>query len=289
MLYSADTCMAADGQAELEESWDALRPGRAKRLDWEGPNLDAIRDWAYRLGRGGPPVLSLEGPSKVLRSEVYRWMSSLPAVIEHPEEWVEKGVPQSLALGRGSWSLMWSLLSVEDFLIEDPLRELADQGQRFTEFFRAIWEVRFLYGEGRNVRSQVTSLIRWASDSTLFPDDRETLRRLGIRRALSRRRDRYDLMFFLLALARQNECVERAIFVFDGLEGALDQAPAIRRERFRCLLELTEIAEHWATLGSPTGILFGYSKQQEKGFKRFCPKLFGKVQEASALPRLLVG
>jgi len=291
MLCLADMGMAAvDGsQAELEESWEALRPGRAKRLDWQPPDLDVIRDWAYRLGRGGPAVLSLEGPSKVLRSEVYRWMSSLPAVVEQPEEWVEKGVPHSLASGRGSWSLMWSLLLVEDFLIEDPLRELADRGQRFTEFFRALWEVRFLHGEGRNVRPQITSLTRWASDSTLFPDDRETLRRLGIRRALSRRRDRYDLMFFLLALARQNECVERAVFIFDGLEDVLEQAPNIRRKRFRSLLELTEVAEHWATLGSPTGILFGFSNQHEKGFKRFSPKLFKKVMGSLALPSLLVG
>ena len=193
-------------------------------------------------------------------------------MVDTQEKWIE-GVtfPPKPAV----WMLVQSLTSVDDFLIAEPLKSLADKGGIYTDFLGALWEVRFKFREGSSTEPLIRSLTDWISDSSISVLTRDHLQRLHLSQSPSRRQ-RHDLFFFLAALAHQNGCLEHGVFIFDDLEGLLDVPAKIRQSRLKELSELVVATRRWSTLDSPVGILVGLSKHKGgrlKKYKFYCDVL----------------
>jgi hypothetical protein len=213
-----------------------------------------------RLGDVSSPIIVLRGPLSQ-RAEAYGWLRQRNTTVVGRDGWLGVGALMDFAfhmsrLG-GDWSLLWGLLDVQDLVIDEPLRELADQGSCYTELFRAIWEIRFLLDEGHDVRSYVEMLTAWMVDGKVP----KGFQRLRIQSPLSPR-ERVDLLLFLFTLAQQNNLVTPTVFVFDGLDRALQQPIEASKRLLGGLLILVEAIEYWATLGSSVGLLIGMPNRQ---------------------------
>jgi hypothetical protein len=188
--------------------------------------------------------------------------------------WVKEGLTQDLthriskvrAIGSiipHEWDLLWNLLTLENLVVEDPLRMLVDQGHLVTQFFKSLWEARFRLDEGREVREVVQALSNWMTSAPLDDAQREQLTQLGVTRKPVTTIERLDMLFFLLALAKQNDLVEQLVFVFDGLDQAVRQGIGKRRQFYKELADFVLAAERWARLGAPIGFMLGYSKDHD--------------------------
>ena len=233
--------------------------------------------WASQLDE--TPILILEGPASE-RAEAYAWLRQNHTVVLGRDGWLGVGALGDFAfhvsrLG-GDWSLLWGLCDVDDFVVDEPLREMIDQGSQYTELFRAIWEVRFLLDEGHDVRAYIEALARWTTEG----EESDQLQRLRIR-SRPNPRQRIDLLLFLLALAQQSNLLDAPpVFVFDGLDRALEQAAEPRRFLLRGLLEMIDAIEGWASLGSPAGVLVGLAQPKKtlRQLRRRNAKLHRKIQ-----------
>jgi hypothetical protein len=269
----------------FESFWDDLRPDserrpsqRAKAVralsQWEPPSLERIENWVEALHSGQKNLLAIDGPSASLRNEVYRWCylgDTLGCDLGNggATRWLTEGAFTNFThrVSRCDqdrpWGLLWQLLHSTEFTVADPLYALVDKGSCFTEFFKAIWEARFLLAEKpQDVNDLFEALPKWMLGQTLSPTDQEALDRAHITRELESQAEQTEMMFFLLALAHQNGIIERTVFVFDGLDRVLHQLPAFRRGLFNELYELAGMAERWAKLGSTTGFVLGFSSEQ---------------------------
>jgi hypothetical protein len=160
----------------------------------------------------------------------------------------------------GAWEILWSLVGVEEFLIDDSLRQLVDKPFYLVhDVHRVLWEARFLARE-RDPRHPVDDLmvhfVRWITGEPLDDAGRKALSGLGIKRLISDT-ERVDVMCFLLSLACHNGLLERAVFLFDDLENALQPS---KRSVLRQLRSLLECGRRWARIGgNPLGILIGFT------------------------------
>lgn len=281
---------------ELEESWGAHRQPRAKSLHWTAPSQKAVQNWVRALDEGGPALLAIEGPSPLHRAEAFRWIFSPQLGWTAGDtgnidtSWVKEGLVEALtqrlafATQKDSWQLFHALLDVPDFVVEEPLRSLVDQGFRFTEFFKAIWEARHLLQESRDTAATqlTTALIQWMTGQTLKPETRELLEKAHISRELISTQDRLDMLFFLLALAQQNGLIDRTVVVFDSFELAVRQGTDQRRALLREALDVVVAAERWTRLGARVGIVISFSKNHGTmtSLKRYNPKLHQRIQAA---------
>lgn len=263
---------------ELEECWRDIRP-RAQSLtsSWHPPPRRLVEEWATTLGSKTNPLLAVKGPSLLHRMEVYRWICP-----GEPGEWL--GSPREYLSARTAgpnWNLLWDLLDVQDFVVEEPLRGLIDQGFLFTEFYQALWEARFLLQESTlGVGALVEALIRWMTLTELGAEDRKLLGRLRLSRPLQSDEERLDTLFFLLALARQNGTMEPTVVVFDELGKAVRAGVATRRKVLAELLKLVSAAERWNRLGAAIGIVVGFEPGVLTSLRRYNPKLAKKVSRS---------
>jgi hypothetical protein len=214
-----------------------------------------------QLGEDGSPILVLRGPPSH-RAEAYGWLRQTDFPVMGRDGWLGVGALADFAfhisrLG-GDWSLLWGLCDVQEFVVDEPLRGMIDEGSRYTELFRALWEVRFLLDEGNDVRPFVRALTRWMVEGQLS----EPLRQLRIE-SEPNQQERADLLLFLLTLARQNSLTGPLVFVFDSLERAVQQRPETRQPLLKGLLTLVEAVDRWAPLGSPAGLLIGMPNQRK--------------------------
>jgi hypothetical protein len=178
------------------------------------------------------------------------------------------------------WDLLWNLLTLETLVVEDPLRLLVDQGHLITEAFKAIWEARFRLEEGQEVQDAVSAISNWMTGAPLDVAQRKFLGQLGIVSEPSTTFERLDLMFFLVALAKQNELVSRTVFIFDGLERAVVQGVSRRKAFYKECFDFCIAAERWSRLGAPIGFIFGYSKEHDplSVIEKAHPKLGRKLR-----------
>lgn len=226
------------------------------------------------------------------RMEVYRWICPLAEgdPCKGVADWV--GDPWAYLVNRlagfklGTWNLLWELLDVPEFVVEEPLRGLVDQGFLFTEFYQALWEARFLLQESApRVENLVEALIRWMTWTELSSEDRKLLGTLRLSRPLQSDEERLDTLFFLLALARQNGTVGPAVIVFDDIDLALRQGVETRRQLLTKLLKLISAVERWDRLGMALGLVLGVSPGVLTSLKRYNPKL-GKKISGGLIPQL---
>lgn len=247
---------------ELEDYWDDIRPPKRPRhltMDWHPPLSSRIQGWQGQLSLDGPRVLAVEGPTSTHREEVYR---TCGAGKRDGDGWLVRSVQAHFVdqfwTLLGDWGLLWGVTDVKELILDDPLHGLVDQGFRFTEVFQALWEIRFLRDEGRDVRSLMMALVDWFSMRPLNAGQQDLLARSKITRELSTPQEQLDVLFFLSALAHQNDVLQNAVVVFDGLDRALGQAPKPCKKLLRDLLGLVTTAERWGRLGSPLGLAIGY-------------------------------
>ncbi len=161
----------------------------------------------------------------------------------------------------GDWELLWNLIAVEEFIVDEPLRQMIDKPYYLVhDVHRVIWEARFLAREHSSLHATevlVTHFIRWITGEPLGDDGRKALAEIGINRLVSSPAERLDVTCFLLSLAYQNGLLERAVFFFDDLEHALQPS---KRSALRQLRDLLDCGRRWARIGgSPLGILVGFT------------------------------
>lgn len=249
--------MAPDRAEDLEDSWASLRPDYI-RSDWRLPEKGVVQQWA--LGNGTSNLAAVEGPTASHRMEVYRWLQPLPVLVPQTGRWVENGVHASLLSKAGVWRQLQSLIHTEGFFIDEPLRSLADQGGPPALLLQALWELRFLEEEATVVTEPlVRGLVHWITE--LQPHD--IVRQLHIDAPLKNVQQQLELFFFLLALSAQNGCLQQqVVFIFDGAESLSDLPVEQQQARFQELKEVVKLLDRWVPLGTPLGVLVGFSRQR---------------------------
>jgi hypothetical protein len=131
-----------------------------------------------------------------------------------------------------------------------------------------------------DVGALVDALIHWMTWAELVGKDRELLGKLRLSRPLQSDEERLDILFFLLALARQNGVIGPAIVVFDDLGLALRQGHHARRQLLADTLKLILAAERWDRLGTAFGIVLGLDPGVLATLKEYNPKLGAKVSSS---------
>lgn len=161
----------------------------------------------------------------------------------------------------GVWELLWGLIAIEDFVVEEPLRSRIDQDfLLIRDVYRALWEARFLAKENVNLapaQECVHTLVRWVSSSVLSLEDEARLQAIGVDRRIHPD-ERYDLLCFLIVLAAQNGLINQYLIAFDGLEEATEDHVSSLREMHRLI---TTVSEWIDSAPCPIGILIGHSGQ----------------------------
>lgn len=236
---------------------------RARHLTMcKPPSKGQVDGWLRGLGTDeAQPVLTVKGPTPRHRTTVLDWCR--PPTGRDPHHWIAGGVQEHFItelsqLGQ-EWGILWNLLDVEEFFVDEPLLSLVNQGLLFTEFYQTLWETRFLLQESApEVDKLVDSVVRWMTAGELTSDHRQYLNRVRISREVTSDSERLDLLFFLVALANQNAALNRpVVVVYDGLEQAMGQSPPKRRKLLTDLLQLIEAAERWNKLGAALGVVVG--------------------------------
>ncbi len=262
----------------------------ALRSSWVPPDIDHLKKWASSVGSDARPLLLIEGPTPTHRASVYRLTKT--AQDEMAGKWLERGLVANLtdrisklrcvgSIIPHEWDLLWNLLTLEQLEVEGPVRDLIDQGDLFTQAFKAIWEARFRLDEGRELQTFVSTLARWMTASKLTEEDRVLLGSLGLENELETTFERLDLLFFLVTLARQNELLYPTVLAIDGLERMVTQGASKRKESLKELYDFCVAAERWGRLGSPLGFMLGYSNEHEalESFERSNAKLGEKLRK----------
>lgn len=282
---------------DFEEFWTDLTPPTKKRsgtmMRVEEPAVDSVDrlvEWGTNLLKVDRlPVQVIPGPTIKSRSGLLKkylaeeWQRFRPGVIEDivlSTEWTVEGALKTLTKkiegmevpkecrqigfrvdppwGK-PWELLWGVVGVEHFLLDEPFRSMVDQNAYLvSDMFRLIMEARFLAKESNrpSIERFLGLIVRWMQGATV-QDDEETLARLHIERRVENVYQRFDVLCFLLILDAQNCLLNRVILAFDGLEYVS------RKEHRSTLNELylmLQTVQRWTKVGSfPFGVLIGWT------------------------------
>lgn len=290
-------------------------PKRRQSAEVElSPSVMALTTWTVDEDPERPLTIVLPGPSHFNRQEVlkqYRdgqWRRFHSGIVidatEKSTEWLDGNVAMNLLTrirqlrmppvskdimaswyprATGVWELLWNLIAVEEFVVEDSLRQLIDKPFYLVhDVHRAIWEARFLAREHATLGATEDLLVildRWLMGDPLGDDGRRVLSSLGIKRLITKDAERLDVACFLLSLACQNGLLERAIFLFDDLEHALQPN---KRSMLRQLRDVLDAGRRWTRLGSnPLGVVLGFTGSQTdlQLLTKYNPTLATEVRE----------
>lgn len=254
---------------------------------WAPPSVSAIQQWVQRLPENGNALLTIIGPSPMLRAEAFRVCYGVPGlgVIGNgrsTQDWFAKGLANDVAqrvrsLTGRPWGLIWDLLEVDDFVVEEPLRGLIDQGLGLSGLFKTLQECRQLHQEGERDRciDLMGALLRWLCVADLSDSQQEMLEQSGIERNLETLPERLDMLLFLLALANQNGLADRTVFVFDGVERAVRAGADKRKDLLRQLYDTALTFTRWGRLGSGAGMVIGMDPDALETLGQYHEKLGG--------------
>lgn len=275
-----------------EEGGDEVGPKRRQSSEVVlAPSVLALTSWTVDDDEQRPIALVVPGRTHFDRQEVLkqyrdgdwrRFHSGVVVNVDRSTEWLDGSIATGF-LGRvqvmkmpivvgksimaswyprgGPWELLWNLIAVEEFVVEDPLRQIIDKPFYLVhDIHRALWEARFLAREHptlQPVEDFMVHFTRWLMGEPLGDEGRRVFSALGIKRTVSNSIERLDAACFLLSLACQNGLLERAIFLFDDLEHALQPN---KRSMLRQLRDLLDSGRRWGRLGSnPLGVLIGFT------------------------------
>lgn len=178
------------------------------------------------------------------------------------------------------WELLWALVAVEDFLIDEPLRSMVDQKFYLVhDVYRLIWEIRFVSHETSDLKPAkqlMGTFLRWL-EGTLLPEDRQRLMALGIQRAIQEQ-ERADVLLFLTTLAAQNVIVSRIVLGFEGLNDILMPKERPKLKQFHGFLRALS---RWGQMGCPVRAVIGFDLEDIPRLRRLHPKLADDIQAGS--------
>lgn len=151
------------------------------------------------------------------------------------------------------WELLWGVVSGREFVVREPLRTIVDQKSYLAhDFYRLLWEVRFLVNESLNLskaQTLVHNLVKWAFEGGASDS---FLKEYGISQRNLDPSQRYDLLWMLLTLAHHNGLFTRYLFGMDRLSEVLE-VPSIIQD----LETMMGSLERWVRMGDcPIGVLF---------------------------------
>ena len=278
------------------------------------PSIIALTAWTVEENTRRLPALVVPGPTHTDRQETlkqyvqgeWRRFHSGIAIDADPTrstEWLNGDIPTNLMTRvrdlpmppvtkdfmakwyphEGPWELIWNLVAVEEFFVDEPMRTMVDKPfYLIHDVHRVLWEARFLARENDSLQAAeelVNHFIHWILGEPLGEEGCRSLESLGIKRHVSSPTEKLDVVCFLLCLACQNGLLERSIFFFDDLEHALQPN---KRSLLRQLWDLIECTKRWARIGSggsPLGLLFGFtgSRTDLQTLTKLHPKLFVEV------------
>lgn len=234
--------------------------------------IDYVLQWGMRLDQSMRPTLLTLPAEKMQRWDLYsEWSQGVGGVVDASSRLTGNTVedvtakvrsstlPRGLDLPvwlppeKGVWEILWGLVGTKEFVIEEPLRTIVDRGEYLAhDFYRLLWEARFLAEESLNLgkaQDLLRGLTGWA-----FESPGNSLERFGVKSAVQWSSQSYDLVCMVLALAAQNRLISHYVFTFESLDELMGNEAALKDfERF-----LSSV-EHWVRLGScPIGVLIGF-------------------------------
>lgn len=177
------------------------------------------------------------------------------------------------------WELLWALVAVDEFVIEDPLRMMVDQKFYLVhDVYRFIWELRFVSHETslKAAKKLMGTFFRWL-DNDLLEADIEVLGKLRIERRVQES-ERADVLCFVTTLAAQNAIVSRIVLGFEGLNDIL---LAKERPKLRQLHSFLKTLTRWGGLGCPVRLLIGFDFGELSRLHNLHPKLADEIQAGS--------
>lgn len=287
-------------ERSLQEDWDDVNPPDSERRpshrpdplrsSWDPPDIDRVQKWASQIGVEPKPIILIEGPTPAHRASVYRLTKTVQDVLA--DKWDEGGLVQNITARLSKmrcvgsiiphdWDLLWNLLTIDKLEVEDQVRLLIDQGDIFTQGFKAIWEARFRLDEGREIQTFVTTLSRWMTAAKLTSEEKTLLGSLGIEHELETTFERLDMLFFLATLAHQNEMLYPTVLVIDGIERMTTQGATKRKTTLKEFYDFLIAADRWGRIGSPLGFMLGYSNEHGalESFEKANAKLGEKLRK----------
>lgn len=187
------------------------------------PNLCAV----FGTGKGGKVYLD-------------SWLEDglVTQVIGHFRD-VKTTVPR-----KPYWDLVWQLFSLKTLESQGSVKLFLDQGSNYHETFFAVWGGRYNYEEGLFIHS----LTKWMIGEKLAPEELDLVRSLGLNE-VQNAFDRINLLFFLIALAYQNQLLKPYVLVLDGLEAL--EGHSNQTQLLTELFDVCLAAERWSRIGSP--------------------------------------
>jgi len=214
-----------------------------------------VATWLSSLGQGAVPLLTVEA-SQEDRRTVYGWCSAIDLA-----KWQTRGIRSEVVHNLlGLDTILKDLLTIESFLVDEPLRSMVDQ--RFyliSDLFRVILEARFQVAEGANPEPFLDAIIRWGLNEKLSPIQEK----LFVEARVSRRvqpTEQLDLCFFLVTLAAQSGLINRLTLSFDHVDQAATAGISAKKAYLKDLDDVCFGATRWEKLGSPLGIILGVDR-----------------------------
>lgn len=177
------------------------------------------------------------------------------------------------------WELLWALVAVDEFVIDDPLRAMVDQKFYLVhDVYRFLWEVRFVSHETslKDAKKLMGTFLRWLEDD-LTSGDLEVLGKLRIERRIQEQ-ERADVLCFLTTLAAQNAIVSRIVLGFEGLNDILEPK---ERPKLKQLHSFLKTLTRWGGLGCPVRLLIGFDFGEISRLHNLHPKLADDIQAGS--------
>lgn len=176
------------------------------------------------------------------------------------------------------WEVIWGLVSCSFLVTERVLDLVNKRNSLLADAHRALLEARFIVMESHDPTVAVSAIGRWVEGqkhASLTEPERAFLERAHITQAVTDS-ERFDVLLFLLTLARENDILGGVVLSLDALENVVE------KERADELYRLIDTCDRWTSLGSPFGLVVGWrgDKDDTKNLRKLHPRLAKRIIES---------